>query len=346
MIGCDQADSASPRHVPVLLAEVLHALRPATGELFIDATFGAGGYTRAILQAADCRVLAIDRDPTAIAAGAALVARSAGRLTLCEGRFGSVGDIARARLGESGDEAGLVDGIVLDIGVSSMQIDDAARGFSFMSDGPLDMRMGADGASAADIVAEASDTGLARILAELGEERLARRIARAIVREREIAPITTTRRLADIVSRAAGRQKPGDKHPATRTFQALRIHVNDELGELAAALHAAERLLRPGGRLAVVTFHSLEDRVVKRFLARRARPQSQGSRHAPPTHEPVAAPSFNLVEPRPIAPGDAEVAANPRARSAKLRSAERTTAPPWLHDSAEALGVPQVDGAD
>lgn len=308
----------SSRHVPVLLAEVLAALAPADGEVVIDGTFGAGGYSRAILEAADTRILAIDRDPTAIAAGAAMVAEFAGRLSLVHDRFSGL-DIVAAESGHAG-----VDAVVLDIGVSSMQIDEAGRGFSFRFDGPLDMRMGGEGESAADLVARLEETALANLIYTYGEERLSRPIAKAIVRERALEPIVTTRRLADIVARVV-RSKPGDIHPATRTFQALRIAVNDELGELEAALDAAERVLKPGGRLAVVTFHSLEDRIVKQFLADRAGKSPGGSRHAPASRPPP--PTFTLVTRKAVAASEAESRANPRARSAKLRAAARTAEP-------------------
>jgi 16S rRNA (cytosine1402-N4)-methyltransferase len=307
------------RHVPVLLAEVVAALSPADGQVIIDGTFGAGGYTRALLEAADTRVVAIDRDPTAIAGGAAMVDAFAGRLALVHDRF--------ARLDAVAEECGhqTVDGVVLDIGVSSMQIDEAGRGFSFRFDGPLDMRMGREGESAADLVARLEETALANLIYTYGEERLSRPISKAIVRERAVEPIVTTRRLADIVARVV-RPKPGDIHPATRTFQALRIAVNDELGELEAALDAAERVLKPGGRLAVVTFHSLEDRIVKQFLVERSGRSPAGSRHAPASRPPE--PTFTLITRKAVAASEAESRANPRARSAKLRAAERTAASP------------------
>ena len=272
MMSMDSGDIA--RHVPVLRAEMLEALDPKDGEIHVDCTFGAGGYSRAILEAADTRVCAIDRDPQAIAAGAALVAAFPGRLTLLQGRFADM----EALLSRFGIDR--VDGVVLDIGVSSMQIDEAERGFSFAKDGPLDMRMSREGPSAADIVNAAPYVQLIRIIGVLGEEHNARAIARAIEKARAKSPILTTLALAEIVSKATGGPK-GRIHPATRTFQALRIHVNRELEELAEGLAAAERLLRPGGRLAVVTFHSLEDRIAKRFLAIRAGQTGGPSRHSP-----------------------------------------------------------------
>jgi 16S rRNA (cytosine1402-N4)-methyltransferase len=314
------------RHIPVLARPAIDSLAVRAGGRYIDATFGAGGYTRLILEHGGT-VLAIDRDPTALAAGRELAAASAGRLTLAQGRFSELAALAAAQ----GIEA--VDGIVLDIGVSSMQLDDASRGFSFRNDGPLDMRMGADGASAADVVASASERDLATVIAVLGEERHARAVARAIVRARSEAPIRTTAALAELVGRVV-RHRPGDIHPATRTFQALRILVNDELGELAEALAAAERLLAPGGRLAVVSFHSLEDRIVKTFLTDRSR-IGGGSRHQPEIVRP--SPTFAVLTRRPIIADDAEIAANPRARSAKLRAAERTAAPAHAIDVGQYL---------
>ncbi len=315
-------DQGGARHIPVLLAQVLESLAPRSGGRYIDATFGAGGYTRAILAAADCRILAIERDPEAFEAGRALLATAAGRLILARNDFG--------RMEQEAAAAGFadVDGVVFDVGVSSMQLDDPARGFSFLHDGPLDMRMRREGPSAATLVNEAEEEELADILYNLGEERRSRAIARAIVRQREQAPITTTKALADIVERTLGRARGSDKHPATRTFQALRIHVNDELGELARGLAAAERLLRPDGRLVVVTFHSLEDRIVKRFLQARSGKEASGSRHLPPVDSFRKA-SFRILNPRPLTPDERELAANPRARSAKLRAAERLEAPPW-----------------
>ena len=321
-------------HIPVLLAEMLAALAPAAGEIYIDGTFGAGGYSRAILAAAGCRVIAFERDPHATAAGRAMAEAHPDRLRIIEACFGDMEDEVAA-LG-----CGSVDGVVLDIGVSSMQIDTAARGFSFQADGPLDMRMEADGHSAAALVMGASEALLADILFHLGEERQARRIARAIARARDAQPISTTHQLAALVEKAIGRRKGDDRHPATRTFQALRIHVNDELGELARGLVAAERVLKPGGRLVVVAFHSLEDRIVKRFLARRASPSKAGSRHAPPVAREAATPSFRIVNPRPLTPSVAEIDRNPRARSAKLRAAVRTAAPAFEPEAAPTLGIP------
>ncbi len=287
------------------------------GGLYVDATFGAGGYSRAILDAADTRVIGIDRDRSAIAGGFDLVERSNGRLTLVENRFSNLAEVCAAQ------GAGAVDGVVMDVGVSSMQIDEAGRGFSFRLDGPLDMRMGHDGPTAADIVATASEADLASIIYIFGEERHSRAVARAIAASRHEAPITTTRALAGIVSKVV-RSKPGDIHPATRTFQGLRIFVNEELDELHLALAAAERVLKPGGRLVVVSFHSLEDRIVKNFFNERAG-SGGGSRHLPEIAR--SAPAFRILTRRPVIAQDAEVRANPRARSAKLRAAERTDAP-------------------
>lgn len=308
----------SDNHVPVLLAEVLEVIQPRDGACYIDGTFGGGGYARAILEAADCRVFGIDRDPDAIARGKELVARYRGRLTLAQGRFSEMESL----LAERGQEPS--DGVVLDLGVSSFQLDEAARGFSFRANGPLDMRMSRHGRSAADIVNESDEQDLAEIIATLGEERHARRIARAIVRAR---PLAQTGELAEVVARtlgpAAARQPI---HPATRTFQALRLAVNNELGELELGLEAAERVLRPSGRLAVVCFHSLEDRIVKRFLAERCGASPGGSRHAPERRR-VRPASFRLLTSRPRMPGPSEIARNPRARSARLRAAERTSIP-------------------
>jgi 16S rRNA (cytosine1402-N4)-methyltransferase len=308
---------ARPRHIPVLGREAVEMLKPRDGGVYVDATFGAGGYSRALLDTAGARVIGIDRDRSAVMAGFDLVDRSAGRLTLVEDRFSNLAGICAAH----GFAA--VDGVVMDVGVSSMQLDEAARGFSFRLGGPLDMRMGHDGPTAADVIAKASEADLANIIYIFGEERHSRGVARAIVAARKEAPITTTRALADIVSRVV-RSKPGEIHPATRTFQGLRIFVNEELDELHLALSAAESVLKPGGRLVVVSFHSLEDRIVKNFLVERAK-AGGGSRHLPEIAQ--AAPSFVILTKRPVTPDDHEISANPRARSAKLRAAERTGAP-------------------
>jgi 16S rRNA (cytosine1402-N4)-methyltransferase len=300
-------------HIPVLGREAAGFLNPSQNKRYIDATFGAGGYSK-LLLAANSRVLGLDRDRTAILLGAGLVEQSAGRLELIEANFSELADVA----------GGPVDGVVFDLGVSSMQLDTAERGFSFRHDGPLDMRMGGDGPNAADLVANANERDLADIIFQLGEERHSRAVARAIVKARSETPITTTKQLADIIASVV-RHKPADIHPATRTFQALRMFVNDELGELVAGLAAAERVLKPGGRLAVVSFHSLEDRIVKSFLNDRSA-TGAGSRHRPEVKR--AEPTFSVLTRRVVTPGDEEVASNPRARSAKLRAAERTQATP------------------
>ena len=299
-------------HLPVMLNEVLAALKPRDGARYVDGTFGGGGYTRAILEAADCRVLGIDRDPEAIARGRKLVEQFAGRLTLVEGEFSRMDAFAEAS-----------DGVVLDLGVSSFQFDTPARGFSFREDGPLDMRMSLSGESAADVVNSADERTLSQIISRYGEEKNARRIARAIIAAR---PVATTAELAKIVSEAQGPAALRHAiHPATRTFQALRIHVNDELGELERGLDAALRILAPRGRLAVVSFHSLEDRIVKQFLAGNSDTRPRASRHAPDAGEAPRA-HFRLLTNRPQTPSEDEIANNPRARSAKLRIAERLAA--------------------
>jgi len=315
-------------HAPVMLAEVLDALAPRAGCLYVDATFGVGGYATAVLEAAACRVLGIDRDPEANRRAQTLVGRYAGRLAVAHGRFADLPEIAAAR------EIGAIDGIAFDLGVSSPQLDTPERGFSFRFDGPLDMRMDSSGgATAADAVNRLPEEDLADLIWRFGEERFARRIARAIVRARSALPIERTRQLADIVRSVLPRAADGID-PATRTFQALRIQVNDELGELERGLLAAEAMLVPGGRLVVVAFHSLEDRVVKSFLRHRSGGDPHGSRHLPtPAHrEPPA--TFRLLTRRPLRPSSREVATNPRARSARLRAAERLAAPPT--DTAHA----------
>jgi 16S rRNA (cytosine1402-N4)-methyltransferase len=312
-------------HIPVLLQECLQALNLRVGGVYLDGTFGAGGYSRALL-AAGVEVIGIDRDPRAIEAGAALAAQSSGRLKLVQGRFGDL-DVLAQRLGYE-----TLDGVALDIGVSSMQIDEAERGFSFRFDAPLDMRMEGIGRTAAEILLEEDEATLAEIFFHYGEERAARWIARAIVADRQTEPYVSTLQLARMIQRVAP-ARPGElTHPATKTFQALRIAVNDELGELLRGLAAAERILAPGGRLAVVTFHSLEDRFVKQFFARRSAHGRAVSRRLP-GEPPIRPPSFSAPSKRPVVPSDAEIAENSRARSAKLRYGERTRAPPFEIDA-------------
>jgi len=317
---------SSRPHLPVLCNEVLAALRPQAGEVMVDGTFGAGGYSEALLKATDCIVRGIDRDASVAPHAARLAAAYPGRFQWLRGRFGDM----EALLAGQGIHA--VDGVTLDLGVSSMQLDRPERGFSFQADGPLDMRMGGeDGSeSAADVVNSCSEEELADIIYFYGEERRARAVARAIVAARREAPITRTSQLAGIVARVV-RSQPGH-HPATRSFQALRIHVNDELGELQRGLAAAERLLKPEGRLAVVSFHSLEDRVVKRFLDRRSGKQAGASRHMPEPTAAPRAPSFLPLHKGALTAGSEEAATNPRARSAKLRAARRTAAAAWPAD--------------
>jgi 16S rRNA (cytosine1402-N4)-methyltransferase len=311
-------ETAAP-HVPVLLGEVIAGLAPSPGETHVDGTFGAGGYSRAILDKGAARVYAFDRDPDAIEEGEALAASSGGRLTLVPERFSRM----RQALADRGVEA--VDGVTLDIGVSSMQLDRAERGFSFQGDGPLDMRMAREGETAADFLNHAPEEDIADVIYRYGEEPKSRRIARAIVAAR---PIERTGQLAELVRKAVGWKPYMKKDPATRTFQAIRIHLNEELAELEGGLEAAEQVLRPGGRLAVVTFHSLEDRVVKRFLKERSGDVPAGSRHLPAPASTASAPSFDAVA-KPVRAGDEEVRINPRARSATLRVARRTSASPW-----------------
>ncbi len=305
-------DGGTVRHIPVLLNEVLRVLAPKTGERYIDGTFGAGGYTVELLKAAECRVLAMDRDPEAIAAGRTLETIFSGRLWLCQAPFSHMEEAARAL-----DWAG-VDGIVLDLGVSSMQLDEPERGFSFMRDGPLDMRMSRDGLSAADVVNTFEKDEIADILFQFGEERRSRAIAAAIVKDRQTAAFERTGQLAALVARVLGQRAGEPRHPATRTFQALRLFVNDELGELERALEASGRLLNPGGRLAVVSFHSLEDRIVKRFLTERSGKSAHASRYLPEVSGHSVA-TFALKDRHGIEPGEQEISANPRARSARLR---------------------------
>ncbi len=313
-------------HVPVLLDPILENLAPISGH-WLDGTFGAGGYTRGLLDAGASRVIGVDRDPMVFDMAAQWSAGYGDRLTLIEGVF--------SKLDRYSDM--MLDGVVLDLGVSSMQLDRAERGFSFMRDGPLDMRMGAIGPCAADIVNTADEAVLADLIYALGEEHASRRIAKAIVRARAVDPITTTASLAQIVTDCVPRSKPGQSHPATRTFQALRIAVNDELGELVAGLEAAERALKPGGALAVVTFHSIEDRIAKRFLAAAASKGGGGSRYAPQSD--AKAPRFTLTPGKAIAATTHEIARNPRARSARLRLARRTDVAAEAADRT-ALGLP------
>ena len=309
-------------HIPVLVDEVVLALDLGPDKIVVDGTFGRGGYSKAILAAAPVKLVGIDRDPSAIASGAALAAAHPGRLTLVEGKFGEMAQLLN-RLGID-----RVDAVALDIGVSSPQIDDPERGFSFRSDGPLDMRMGGEGPDAARVVNTLAEAELADIIWRYGEERLSRRVAKAIVAARAEMPIERTAALARIVRSCVPASRDGID-PATRTFQALRIYVNDELGELARGLAAAERLLKAGGRLAIVSFHSLEDRAIKNFLKARAGAEPAGSRHLPDASAQRRDPSFRLVQRKPIVAGPEELARNPRARSAKLRVAERTAAPAW-----------------
>jgi 16S rRNA (cytosine1402-N4)-methyltransferase len=323
------------RHRAVMLREVLSTLSPRDGEIFLDGTFGAGGHTRALLEAANCRVIALDRDQRAIAAGADLVAAMNGRLVLVQERFSNL-DTAAQRHGFDA-----LDGVLLDLGVSSMQLDQGERGFSFRHDGPLDMRMGGEGPSAADIVNQWAEADLGWVLASLGEERRARAVARAIVQARLESPIQRTGQLAEIIRKVV-RARPDEIDPATRSFQALRLLVNEELEEVARALHAAERILKPGGRLAVISFHSLEDRIVKTFLTARARAASP-SRHQPDVKK--AAPTFELRQKKAMVATDEEVRENPRARSAKLRVAVRTDAAIPADDPVAGLlsKIPSLD---
>ena len=326
MTDAPASQDAAP-HIPVLLPAILRAVAPVTG-VWLDGTFGAGGYTRGLLEAGAQRVIAVDRDPLAFEMAADWVGAYGDRLVQQPGVFSKMDDYAQG-----------LDGVVLDLGVSSMQLDRAERGFSFMRDGPLDMRMSQSGPSAAEIVNHATPDAIADILFHYGEERASRRIAKAIVAERAAEPITTTLRLAGIIEGCLPRSKPGQSHPATRSFQALRIAVNDEYLELYQGLMAAERALKPGGALAVVTFHSVEDRMVKRFLTARAGTGGNANRYAPEIHRD--APAFTVKSRKAIAADADEVAANPRARSAKLRVAVRTDAPAGEID-AKSVGMPTV----
>ncbi|MFA4995518.1 MAG: 16S rRNA (cytosine(1402)-N(4))-methyltransferase RsmH [Bdellovibrionales bacterium] len=310
----------NPSHIPVMLREVVDALAPREGGIYVDGTFGRGGYARALLDAANTQVVAIDRDPDAIDAGQKMVAAYKPRLTLLQGPFGAM-DILLA-----GQHITRVDGIALDLGVSSPQFDNPERGFSFSNDGPLDMRMSKSGPSAADVVNTMDESELADVLYMLGDERFSRRVARKVAEERAKHRIMRTAELAEIIRSAVPRSKDG-LDPATRSFQALRIYVNDEVGELNRALDAAKTLLNPKGRLAVVSFHSLEDRVVKEFMRKNSGGGAAPSRHLPANDSEKQKPLFTILTKKPETPKDDEMAANPRARSAKLRVAERTEAP-------------------
>lgn len=322
--------AAAAPHIPVLLRPLLRAVSPVSG-VWLDGTFGAGGYTRALLEAGADKVIAVDRDPLAFEMAASWAGAYGKRLEMVEGVFSKLDEYAQD-----------LDGVVLDIGVSSMQLDQAERGFSFQKDGPLDMRMSQSGPSAADIVNEGEEAEIADILFHYGEERASRRIAKAILRARSEAPITSTIRLAEVIESVLPRAKPGQSHPATRSFQALRIAVNDEFGELVAGLEAAERALKPGGQLAVVTFHSIEDRIVKRFFTNRSGGGGRANRYAPQLEE--VAPQFTLPTKKAIGPDADELSENPRSRSAKLRVGVRTDAEPGQSD-AKSLGMPMLKGA-
>ncbi len=325
MSGVDPNEDAP--HIPVLLRPLLEAVAPVSG-LWIDGTFGAGGYARGLIEAGADHVIGIDRDPMAHEMAAEWLDQYDGRISLVQKNFSELDQVAEN-----------ADGVVLDLGVSSMQLDLAERGFSFMKDGPLDMRMTQDGPSAADLVNTTDEAVLADILYLFGEERASRRIAKAIVAARKVAPITTTAELVRIVQGCLPRPKPNQSHPATRSFQALRIAVNNEYEELYQGLMAAERVLKPGGKLAVVSFHSVEDRMVKRFLQSRAGQAGRANRYAPDIAQ--EAPQFNLTPRKAIGPDDAELAVNPRSRSARLRVATRTDAPAGEIDAA-AIATPQL----
>ncbi|MBX2804477.1 MAG: 16S rRNA (cytosine(1402)-N(4))-methyltransferase RsmH [Hyphomicrobiales bacterium] len=312
-------------HTPVLVFEVLSALQPIDGELYIDCTFGAGGYSRAIVESAKCRLLALDRDPSSIPVAAALAQEFPGRFHFAATPFSAMEDIS------TDNDFNPVDAVIFDLGVSSMQLDQAERGFSFMRDGPLDMRMSGEGVSAGDVVNGFGEAEIADILFHLGEERRSRAVAKAITARRAEKPFDSTLDLARLIESVMPRRHDDKIHPATRSFQALRLFVNNELGEIAEALCAAERILKPGGRLIVVTFHSLEDRIVKTFLAARSGGKGRGSRHMPDAGD-ERRPSFALLRRKPVEPGAEEVRANPRARSAKLRAGIRLDAPAWSDD--------------
>lgn len=329
MAAAAQTPDNTP-HIPVLLRPLIAAVSPISG-VWLDGTLGAGGYTRALLEAGADKVIGIDRDPLALEMAQKWGAEFGARLELVHSTFSQMDD-----------HADQIDGVVLDLGVSSMQLDLSERGFSFMRDGPLDMRMSQDGPDAADLVNTAAEAELADILYLYGEERASRRIAKAIVKARAIEPLKTTLQLAEVVEKCLPRPKPGQAHPATRSFQAIRIAVNDEYGELVKGLEAAERALKSGGQLAVVTFHSIEDRMVKRFMQARAGKTGQGSRHAPQVVQD--APQFELKTRKAVGPDDIELAENPRSRSARLRVAVRTEAPAGKTDR-KAIGMPQLKGA-
>ncbi|MEQ8824920.1 MAG: 16S rRNA (cytosine(1402)-N(4))-methyltransferase RsmH [Filomicrobium sp.] len=373
-----ETSASGGRHVPVLLTQVLEALEPKDGATYIDATFGAGGYTRAILDAAECKVTAFDRDPTAIAGAVEMLSEYGERLRLLQSPFGDLYNLT-----SPDSEAGLrgaFDGVVFDLGVSSMQLDQPERGFSFQADGPLDMRMeglgnlntqqagvgaraggreqvgvtgdAAEGSmgqgdqaglSAADVVNTFEEADLADIIFRLGEEKRSRAIAKAIVAQRADQPFSSTLELANLIQKVLGRGPPG-KHPATRTFQALRMFVNDELGQLLHGLVGAERALKPGGKLVVVTFHSIEDRIVKRFINSRCGKTEGVSRHMPVPAVPKHEPSFQIINSRSLTSSKDELEANPRARSARLRMAVRTDAPDWplAEEDAAAFGIPRL----
>lgn len=321
-------------HLPVLVNEVVAAMAPRAGDVLADGTFGGGGYAKALLAAADCRLIGIDRDLDAIERAHAM-AEEEPRLIPVLGRFGDV----KALIAEAGFEK--VDALTLDLGVSSFQLDEAHRGFSFMRDGPLDMRMGRSGPSAADVVNQMEERDLATIIFRLGEEKQSRRIARAIIERRLKSPFTSTLDLADLIEGALGGRRGSRTHPATRSFQAIRMFVNDELGELARALSASEEVLREGGRLVIVTFHSLEDRMVKLFMRERSGLQGGGSRYRP-EKQASDAPSFEMPQKKAIEPGEAELSANPRARSSRLRLAIRTSAPPMNLPVSTGIDLPDL----